>query len=61
MCERDAYVAFWPLQGKAPLPRAAHAAAQIDGKVFIFGGRHQENRLNDIHRLDLDAMEWSGA
>ncbi|KAG0410090.1 hypothetical protein HPB47_012802 [Ixodes persulcatus] len=48
-------------KGKAPLPRAAHAAAQIESKVFIFGGRHQENRLNDIHSLDLDAMEWSGA
>ncbi|XP_065309651.1 kelch domain-containing protein 2-like isoform X1 [Dermacentor albipictus] len=51
----------WPMyKGRAPVARAAHAAAQIENLVFIFGGRHQQSRLNDIHRLDLDAMQWSG-
>ncbi|KAK8778674.1 hypothetical protein V5799_019986 [Amblyomma americanum] len=51
----------WPLyKGRAPVARAAHAAAQIGSQVFIFGGRHQQSRLNDIHRLDLDSMQWSG-
>lgn len=52
----------WPhYKGHAPVARAAHAAAQVGDQVFIFGGRHQHSRLNDIHRLDLDAMQWSGA
>ncbi|KAL3217973.1 hypothetical protein MRX96_031888 [Rhipicephalus microplus] len=52
----------WPMyKGTAPVARAAHAAARIDGQVFIFGGRHQQSRLNDIHRLDLATMHWTGA
>ncbi|KAH8028730.1 hypothetical protein HPB51_018212 [Rhipicephalus microplus] len=51
----------WPMyKGTAPVARAAHAAARIDGQVFIFGGRHQQIRLNDIHRLDLTTMHWTG-
>lgn len=51
----------WPsYEGKAPVARAAHAAAQIESVVYLFGGRHQQSRLNDIHRLDLQAMKWSG-
>ncbi|KAL1435144.1 hypothetical protein MTO96_011076 [Rhipicephalus appendiculatus] len=52
----------WPMyKGTAPVARAAHAAARINDQVFVFGGRHQQSRLNDIHRLDLDTMHWTGA
>ncbi|KAL1474795.1 hypothetical protein MTO96_037721 [Rhipicephalus appendiculatus] len=52
----------WPMyKGTAPVARAAHAAARINDQVFVFGGRHQQSRLNDIHRLDLGTMHWTGA
>lgn len=47
-------------QGMVPLPRAATAAALIASDVFIFGGRHKSTRMNDLHRLDLDTLTWSG-
>lgn len=51
----------WPsYKGKSPVPRAAHAAAQINDEVYIFGGRHRGVRLNDLHVLDNEAMVWSG-
>ena len=28
-------------------------------KVYIFGGRHSENRLNDLHCLDIVSMTWT--
>lgn len=46
--------------GKLPTPRAAHAAALVNNIVYIFGGRHQNSRLNDLHCLNMDTMEWSG-
>ncbi|XP_052768627.1 kelch domain-containing protein 2-like [Mya arenaria] len=47
-------------KGTAPLPRAAHAAARSRGQVYIFGGRHRNRRMNDLHCLDLDSLTWSG-
>ncbi|XP_023346001.1 kelch domain-containing protein 2 [Eurytemora carolleeae] len=50
----------WPnFSGTPPSPRAAHSAAIISDKVYIFGGRHSENRLNDLHCLDLVSMTWT--
>lgn len=50
----------WPTaNGTTPLPRAAHGVAVIEDSAFIFGGRHQDERLNDLHRLDLQTMTWS--
>ncbi|GFY46298.1 kelch domain-containing protein 1 [Trichonephila inaurata madagascariensis] len=46
--------------GTLPSARAAHAAAVAQGKVYIFGGRHDVFRLNDMHCLDMKTMEWSG-
>ncbi|XP_064484843.1 kelch domain-containing protein 2-like [Ornithodoros turicata] len=51
----------WPLyKGKSPVPRAAHAAAQMGELVYVFGGRHLGTRLNDLHVFDNEAMAWSG-
>jgi hypothetical protein len=50
----------WPeYSGKPPSPRAAHSSAVIRDKVFIFGGRDGDKRLNDLHCLDLETMKWS--
>lgn len=27
--------------------------------VYLFGGRHKEERMNDLYRLDLQRMVWS--
>ncbi|XP_048776755.2 kelch domain-containing protein 2-like [Ostrea edulis] len=47
-------------KGQRPSARAAHSAVRFGGKVYIFGGRHQNIRLNDLHCLDLDTQTWSG-
>lgn len=46
--------------GNLPSARAAHAAAVMQDKVYIFGGRHDNCRLNDLHCLDMKTMTWSG-
>lgn len=51
---------MWPkVQGTKPTPRAAHAAAVLQNKAYIFGGRHKECRLNDFYCLNLENNEWS--
>jgi len=56
--ESDKWV--WPdCHGTPPCPRAAHSSAIISDKVYIFGGRHRDIRLNDLHCLDLRTMSWS--
>lgn len=46
--------------GTLPSARAAHAAAVMNEKVYIFGGRHDRFRLNDLHCLEMKTMNWSG-
>ena len=32
----------------------------MNGKdVYLFGGRHKRQRLNDLYKLDLVGMEWT--
>jgi len=50
----------WPdTVGAKPSPRAAHSSAVISDKVYIFGGRFKETRLNDLHCLNLSSMTWT--
>jgi hypothetical protein len=51
------------LGGMAPPPpaRSGHTATMVHGtnKVVIFGGEDRRGRLlNDVHVIDLGAMEW---
>ncbi|XP_015930466.1 kelch domain-containing protein 2 [Parasteatoda tepidariorum] len=46
--------------GELPCARAAHAATVMKDKVYVFGGRHDAHRLNDLHCLDMTTMRWSG-
>ena len=49
----------WPkCYDKAPLARAAHAAARVGNKVFIYGGRHGQTRMDDLNYLDMDTLRW---
>ena len=46
--------------GTPPLPRQAMGCAIADQRyVFIFGGVHN-TPLNDLHRLDMADLHWSG-
>ncbi|XP_038072124.1 kelch domain-containing protein 2-like [Patiria miniata] len=44
-----------------PCPRAAHAVAVIGNRGYVFGGRFEDVRMNDLHVLNLDSMEWVGS
>ncbi|KAL1809487.1 hypothetical protein DCAR_0729036 [Daucus carota subsp. sativus] len=49
-------------QGVAPCPRESHTATLVGGdKLLIFGGSGEggANYLNDLHVLDLIAMQWT--
>lgn len=49
----------WPhCTGQIPVARAAHAVAMIGTKVYIFGGRNGNDRLNDMYELDMERFEW---
>ncbi|XP_033734113.1 kelch domain-containing protein 2-like [Pecten maximus] len=47
-------------KGRVPSSRAAHAAAKIGNQVYLFGGRHLAERMNDLHQLDLETLTWTG-
>lgn len=49
-----------PCQGMKPCTRAAHASVNVDGDIYVFGGRHLGRRMNDLHRLTLRSHHWSG-
>ena len=46
-------------RGVAPSPRAAHSVCVVGNLAYVFGGRHMDTRLNDLHCLDMDKMEWT--
>lgn len=45
--------------GDIPCPRAAFATTQIGCKGFLFGGRYQDERKNDLYMLDLHSFKWT--
>lgn len=50
----------WPsYTGTPPSPRAAMAHVQIEHRIFIFGGRAKEGRLNDLYELNMTSLTWS--
>ncbi|MFZ5879072.1 MAG: Kelch repeat-containing protein [Chloroflexota bacterium] len=46
------------ISGESPAPRYGHAAAAADGKMYIFGGKGAEDRLNDAWVFDPDTHTW---
>lgn len=49
----------WPSMANAPSPRAAHTTFVCGDAVFLFGGRLVDERLNDLHVLDMRSMQWT--
>lgn len=50
----------WPMcSGVPPSPRAAHSVCVVGDTAYVFGGRHMDQRLNDLHALDLVNLTWS--
>ena len=51
------------VKGQAPCARIAHAAAVVEKKLFIFGGRTGidmgEGSLNDLHCFNTETLTWS--
>jgi hypothetical protein len=50
-----------PKAGCIPSHRAASGACYIPdlNSVFLFGGRDETSRLNDLYRLDMFSYVWS--
>ncbi len=50
----------WPsCVGEVPPPRAAHAVVcSPENGVFLFGGRLEGSRMNDLFHLDLEELRW---
>ncbi|OTF78681.1 kelch domain-containing protein [Euroglyphus maynei] len=50
----------WPQQsGQIPSARAACAASKIGHHIFLFGGRMNRERMNDMYMLDMRTMRWT--
>ena len=45
--------------GQVPSPRAAFSTSQIQDKCFLFGGRFQAERRNDLFVLDSKSFFWT--
>lgn len=45
--------------GRKPLARYQHAAAIVEGKLYVVGGNHNGRYLNDVQVLDLKKLSWS--
>ena len=42
-----------------PSPRASHSATIADNYMYVFGGKdNDDEKLNDLWRLDLDTDVW---
>lgn len=62
MLEFDLKTSTWSLvhaTGSVPSPRAAHGAAKIDDKLYVFGGRHGPQRLNDLYMFSHTDHSWT--
>ena len=45
--------------GEPPSARAAHAAATVGSRLFVFGGRDTSGRVSDTFALDAAPLSWS--
>ncbi|OMO87264.1 Kelch repeat type 1 [Corchorus capsularis] len=48
-----------PVSGARPSARYKHAAAVVDGKLYITGGSRNGRYLSDIQLFDLRSLTWS--
>ena len=45
-------------QGSVFTPRTGHECILADGKIFLFGGTDDEERLNDLYAYDIRTNIW---
>ena len=42
-----------------PVPRSGHSACIFENSMYIFGGKDSDNnKLNDLWRLDINTNKW---
>ncbi|KNC86843.1 hypothetical protein SARC_01036 [Sphaeroforma arctica JP610] len=50
-------------KGQPPSPRAAHTMTLMpgtDAHAYVIGGRCKDGRNNEVYRLDMSIMHWTG-
>jgi len=53
-----ATTAAWTAKASMPTPRTWMSAAALDGKLYVFGGLSDVNKLDVVERYDPAADEW---
>jgi N-acetylneuraminic acid mutarotase len=49
-----------PHDAVCPSPRSGHTACIYENAMYIFGGKDDDNnKLNDLWKLDLNTYKWS--
>lgn len=48
-----------PVSGPRPPARYKHAAAVVDGKLYVVGGSRNGRHLSDVQALNLKTLTWS--
>ena len=57
--EEGAWERVEPNEGPLPIPRAGHSAVMYDGKMYVFGGKDEDNeKLKDFWRFDFKTKIW---
>ena len=51
-------VKFLQTSGKIPDVRANHASSLVENNLYIFGGWNGLKRLNDLHYINLEKLNW---
>lgn len=49
-----------PVGAVQPSPRSGHSACIYENAMYVFGGKDDDNnKLNDLWRLDLNTYQWT--
>jgi dynein heavy chain len=47
------------VHGESPSPRSYHQMCATPGKLHLFGGCAEHNRLADFYSFDIDSSTWT--
>ena len=50
-----------PLITEKPMPRVGAGLACLNGRVLLFGGKHQRSHYRDVQMFDLRSKKWQKA
>ena len=48
----------WSILADINLPRAAGGVAQVEGRLYILGGRHNREAVHSVERYDEESRKW---